>query len=264
MTKIYILTDLEGVAGIFAFSQTRLPEAIDEIASSRRLLTREVNACVDGILNCDQGATVVVWDGHGPGGIDATGLHKHAELIAGRGVTPPYGLDSSFDAVFFVGQHAMAGTRNAPLAHTMSSRTVESYTLNGKSIGEFGLRTYLAGHYGVPTALCTGDDKAVAEAQALVPNLVGVVTKVGLGLEAARSVSPARAQDLIRDGASEACKRVQAKQIQPGRIDPPFRFEVRVMQGQEEALASYLQQGMRQIDAQTAVLETADPLKVLR
>lgn len=263
--KIFILTDLEGPAMVFSFDQTRLPEAAERNAQAKRLLTREVNACVDGILDHDPRAEVVVWDGHGSGGIDYELFHEGAELVAGRGVRAPYGLDRSFAALFFVGQHAMAGTPDAPLAHTYSSRTVEHYRLNGRPIGEFGLRAAMAGTLcDVPTAFLSGDDKAVAEAHALVPDLVGVATKVGLGLEAARSLAPARAQALIRAGAAEACRRVQDGAIAPVRIAPPYRFEVRVLPGQEAALAGYLQRGARRLDERTALLETDDPRAVLR
>ena len=250
---------------IFTFDQTRLPEAAEQMAQSKRLLTLEVNACVEGILQIDPQAEVVVLDGHGSGGIDYELLHDRAELVAGRRVQAPYGLDASFDSLFFVGQHAMAGTPDAPLAHTYSSRTVEYHMLNGVPFGEFGLGAPMAGTlFGVPAAFLAGDDKAVAEALALVPELVGVVTKVGLGLEAARSLSPNQARALIRSGAAEACRRVQAGRIPPVRIPPPYRLEVRVLPGQEARLQGYLQRGFSQRDERTAVLETDDPRAVLR
>src|SRR5579862_4511609 len=99
--KLFILTDLEGPAMIFGFDQTRLPEAAEQIARSKRLLTLEINACVDGILDADPDAEVVVWDGHGSGGVDYELFHERAQLVAGRGVQAPYGLDDSFDALFF-------------------------------------------------------------------------------------------------------------------------------------------------------------------
>ena len=263
--KIFILTDLEGPAMVFSFDQTRLPEAAEKNAQAKRFLTREVNACVDGILDVDADAEVVVWDGHGSGGIDYDLFHDRAQLVAGRGVRAPYGLDESFDALFFVGQHAMAGTPMAPLAHTYSSRTVEYYKLNGRPIGEFGMRAYMAGTLcNVPTAFLSGDDKAVAEAQALVPGLVGVVTKTGLGPEAAQSLSPVRSRELIRAGAAEASRLVRERRFAPVRIAPPYRFEVRVLPGQEASLAGYLKRGAAPLDERTALLETDDPRQVLR
>jgi D-aminopeptidase len=116
----------------------------------------------------------------------------------------------------------------------------------------------------VPTAFLSGDDKAVAEAKALVPDLVGVITKWGLGLEAARSLSPSRARALIQAGAAQACKRVREGRLTPVRISPPYRFEVRVLPGQEASLGGYLKRGAVQLDERTAALETDDPRQVLR
>jgi D-amino peptidase len=261
--RIHIITDLEGAAMVFTFAQTRATTGDPLKDKAMRMLTAEVNACVDGILDADATAEVVVWDGHGSGGIDYETFTDKATLVAGK-VKAPYGLDETFAALFFVGQHAMAGTPNAPLAHTQSSQTVEYYKLNGQYIGEFHQRAYLAGTvYNVPAAFLAGDDKAVSEAQSLVPELVGVVTKYGLGLEAARSLGPRRAQQLIREGAAEAVRRVRAGRIKPVKVPAPYEFEVRLLPGQEQALERLLGRGFIQVDERTARLVTDDPFQCL-
>ncbi|HVG96611.1 MAG TPA: M55 family metallopeptidase [Chloroflexota bacterium] len=264
--RVHVITDLEGAAMVFRFDQTRVAEPTPAKLEAMRLLTGEVNACVDGILDFDPRADVVVWDGHGSGGIVYESFHDAARLLPHRNTPAPYGLDDTFDALFFVGQHAMAGTAAAPLAHTYSSRTVESYRLNGAPIGEFGMRAYLVGTvFGVPTAFLSGDDKAVAEARALVPELIGVATKVGTGLESALSLGPGRARELIRAGAARACRRVAQGKIRPVTLPGPYTWEVRVLEGQEAALESYLQRpGAERIDARTAVIRADDPMLVLR
>ena len=75
--KIYILTDLEGVAMVSRFSQTR--EEGPQKQAAMKLLTHEVNAAVDGILDVDADAEIVVWDGHGTGGIDVLEFHPKAK-----------------------------------------------------------------------------------------------------------------------------------------------------------------------------------------
>ena len=264
--RVHVITDLEGAAMVFRFDQTRQSEATPEKLEAMRLLTAEVNACVDGILEHDPHADVVVWDGHGSGGIVYELFHARARLLPHRHTPAPYGLDESFDALFFVGQHAMAGTANAPLAHTYSSRTVEYYKLNGAPIGEFGMRAYMAGTlFDVPTAFLSGDDKAVTEAQALVPELVGVATKQGTGLESALSLAPTKAQQLIRKGARRACKRVAAGRVTPVKLEPPYTWEVRVLEGQEASLQGYLRRaGADRIDERTAVIRSDDPRAIFR
>jgi D-amino peptidase len=262
--RVHMITDLEGPAMVFRFEQTRTRELSPEKLAAMRMLTAEVNACIDGILDFDPDADVVVWDGHGSGGIVYEAFHPQARLLPHAHTPAPYGLDETFDALFFVGQHAMAGTPNAPLAHTYSSRTVEHYKLNGLYIGEFGMRAYMAGtRFGVPTAFLAGDDKAVSEAQALVPNLVGVATKQGTGLESALSLAPKRAQELIRAGAKQACKRVHAGRIAPVRIDPPYAWEIRVLEGQSIE-GDLRRPGAEQVDDRTVVIRSSDPAAVLR
>src|SRR5581483_8035437 len=107
--KIYMMTDLEGAAGVNRWIQTREGET-PEKAAAMRLLTAEVNAAVTGILEADPDADIVVYDGHGSGGIVFEEICPQAQVILhGRGMRTPYGLDPTFDALFFIGQHAMAG-----------------------------------------------------------------------------------------------------------------------------------------------------------
>ncbi len=254
--KIYIFTDLEGVAMVSRWDQTRPSDASSESkAQSMKLLTREVNSAVDGILDADREAEIVVFDGHGSGGIDIMELHERVKFIPrGQPLGPPYFLDASFNAIFFVGQHAMAGTAEAPQCHTYSSRTVEYYKINGKLIGEFGARAILAGTFNIPVVFISGDDKAVAEASALVPGIYGVVVKWGHGIELAVHLSAKRAQRLIREIAAKAVKNLGS--IPPLKVDPPYVQEIRVYKGQ--SIDRYLERGAKRIDEHTVVLQSND------
>lgn len=225
--KVYIITDLEGPAMISRFDQTRdvTPE---EKRRSMWFLTGEINACVDGILDFDPDAEVIVWDGHGSGGIDHQRFHKQAKLIARGPIRAPYFLDESFDALMFVGQHARMGDRGV-LAHTYSSKAIEYYKINGVELGEFGCRALMAGTMGVPTTFVAGDDVTIEEAQELVPNIVGAAVKVALGRELAIHLSHEAACELIQDKAREACEKTG--QIQPYFFEGPYVQEIRVLEG---------------------------------
>ncbi len=256
--KIFIITDLEGPAMISRFNQTRdvTPE---EKARSMKLLTWEVNACVDGILAYDPKAEVMVWDGHGSGGIDVFEFHPKAKLLARGPISAPYYLDESYDALFFVGQHAMANTEAAPLCHTYSSKTVDHYKINGLLVGEFGARAIMAGQFGVPTCFIAGDDKAVAEAKELVPGIVGAAVKQGLSRELAIHLAPKAAHKLIRKKAKKACARI--KDIPPVKVDPPYEFEARVLEGC--SIEGYLgREGAEQIDERTVIIRADDICKL--
>ena len=257
--KIHIITDLEGPAMVTNFTQTRdtTPESK---AISMALLTGEVNACVDGILDFDPQAEVIVWDGHGSGGINLLDFHPKAKFLPCCHVPPRYGLGETYDALFFVGQHAMAGTPNAPLCHTYSSKTIEYYKINGVPHGEFGCRAIMVGQLGIPTVFLSGDDKAVEEAQALVPGLHGAVVKWGLGRECALSLSPKAAQELIRETAARACADIG--NIPPVNVPPPYEHEIRVYE--DVSVEGYLARpNAQQLDERTVLIRAKSIFELL-
>ncbi|WP_135555910.1 M55 family metallopeptidase [Paenibacillus cymbidii] len=220
--KFLIITDLEGVAGTDNFAQTRTTD-IAMKGPSMKQLARETNACVEGLRTVYPDAVIDVLDGHGTGGLlpeDLIDCHYH------RNVIQLFQQLGSYRALLFVGQHAMAGTINAPLNHTFNSRTVLYYRLNGVFIGEFGAIALKAGNEAVPTIFLAGDDKAALEAQMFVPEIVTAVTKFGTGLESAKHLD-----------SQEACRRIKEAAVVAGRsigaippfnaIQPPYQFEAR-------------------------------------
>lgn len=223
----FLLTDLEGPAGVDSWSQTRQGEGPAKTAAMR-LLTAEVNAVLEGILAADPAGAVAVWDGHGSGGILPAELDARARFLA-RPAPLRESLAAFADALYFVGQHAMAGTPGAPLCHTYSSRTVAEYRLNGVPTGEFGCRAALAGEMGVPSVFLGGDDRAVEEARAVAAAIVGVVTKAGLGLQAAAHLAPEESCARLRAGAERAATR--AERIPPHRVPAPYALRIEMLPG---------------------------------
>jgi D-amino peptidase len=247
--RIYILTDLEGAAGVARWDQTGRDSP--GYAQAVRLMTEELRACVSGIQAVEPAADVWVWDAHGPGSIDFERFPMGAKLINNGPVTPPMYLDSTFDALFFLCQHAKAGTRDANLAHTYSSRSIEYYKINGIELGELGCRAALAGSFGVPTVFVSGDDKVIAEAKALIPGIYGAQVKVGLAPQVALHLAPEDARDLIRAVAQEATAHIEdvPPYVIPG---PPYEQEIRIWGPTDPA--GYLSRGCQQIDAHTFLL----------
>lgn len=252
--KIYLLTDLEGVAGVNRWIQTR-EGASPEKLRAMHLLTQETNAAIEGILEVEPECEIVVFDGHGYGGLIYEALHPHAKvLLRGNFSARNFGMDASFDALMFVGQHAMEGTPNAPLAHTFSSLSVESYKLNGELIGEFGYYAALFGTWDIPTIFLAGDDKACAEAQGLIPDMVTVATKQGMGIELALHLSASRSCAAIRHGAANAVRK--RNEIAPYRVSPKsegqsgYELEIRVREG--VSLTSWLSR-FEAVDERTLV-----------
>ena len=203
--RVYISVDVEGVAGVVDWDQVRGDSAA--YREMCRLTTLETNEAIEGALAA--GATeVLVNDSHGPmRNLDAELLHPVAELTQGRH-KPMFmveGIDDSFGALFLVGYHGRAGSAQGTLNHTFSPYETR---MNGIICSEATLNAAVAGHYGVPIALVTGDDATAAEAIAdFGPEIVTVVTKQGLNRVAARMVHPTVARDRIRQGAEEAMRR---------------------------------------------------------
>jgi D-amino peptidase len=221
--KFFILTDLEGVVGVDKFTQTRVKGVGEPKVPGMKQLAREVNACIAGIRDVVPEAEIDVWDGHGPGGLIPE------DVIGGRyirGSEKPYFNLQGFDAMLFVGQHAMAGTICAPLCHTYSSLNIQHYKLNGVFIGEFGARALLAGYQGVPTIYLSGDDKAASEARNFIPEIETTIVKLGTGLESAVHQDADVACAMIRRDAAHAVTR--RKSIPPFTgIRPPYQLEIR-------------------------------------
>jgi D-amino peptidase len=222
--KFYLMTDLEGVAGVYQWENrddTGL-ENHERRMRQRRWLAQEVSAAVEGFF-AGGAAEVIVNDGHGAGyTIDLDYLDRRAWVINGR-ERPfwlPY-LDETCDATGLLGAHAKAGTEGACLCHTMSLE-IRNWTFNGLSLGEAGLQAAIAGHYGVPFVFLTGDAYACREMEALIPGLVTVPVKVGLSRLSALQRTPAQAREMIREGAERALKVVG--EIAPFRLASPILF----------------------------------------
>jgi len=138
-------------------------------------------------------------------------LHPSCRFISGndKPLSMMQGVDlEGVGAVFYTGYHAKAGTPGGPLAHTWTG-WLNDVRIDGKSTGEFGINAIVAGHFDVPVVLIAGDDKAVAQTQALLGDqVVGAETKQGLSTFAAINLHPVTAQNRIREGAKRAIENV--------------------------------------------------------
>jgi D-amino peptidase len=212
--NVYISVDMEGVAGVAHEDQTDPinPAHAVEYARFRRLMTDEANAAIQGAASA--GATrILVNDSHWlMRNLLAEELHESAELISSgpKRLSMMEGVDGGFDAAFCIGYHAMAGTRHATIDHTYTDR-IHGVTLNGQPVGELGINAAVAGCFGVPVAMVSGDQALATEARALLGEAVEtVVVKEALGRFSARSVSPAESCRRIRAGATRALQRKHA------------------------------------------------------
>lgn len=236
--RIFISVDMEGVAG--AVTGEQLGPSGFEYQRFRQFMTDETLAAIAGAR--EAGATTfVVADAHGNGqNLLIEQFPPDVEIVRAwpRELGMMGGLDPSFDAVFFIGYHAAATNLEGVRAHTFSSANYAAVVLNGRPMAEGGINAALAGHMGVPVALVTGDDAAVAEMQDLLGNVEGVVVKEALGFHSAKTLTPAAAQDLIRTGARRAVERLA--EFVPYRVDGPPVLELTFKNYRPAEVLSYL------------------------
>ncbi len=221
--KIYVVTDLEGISGVFQFAQTR--ETDTPLArAAREYFMADVAAVVRGLR--DGGATeVLVLDGHGnqaviphlmePGAKYLTGLPRPGVLT---------GLDDSYAGVVFLGFHAMMGTADGVLNHTQSSKTENRYWYNGVESGELVQCAAIAGYYGVPPILVTGDEATCREAERFFGRTcVTVAVKKGVARESAILYPLAEAHRALYRGAKRAMAAIP--HAQPYRLALPIQVK---------------------------------------
>ena len=175
--KVFILTDLEGPAGINGRGDSPVGNTTLNRPTAEPALVNEVNAVCEGLVAAGA-EEIVVLDGHGgSNSIDIMKLHPKVSLMQIGNSMPVVNLDSTYDAFIQIGAHSMEHT-DGYMCHTFNSHAVQELRLNGELIGEIGISSYLATYFGVPTIMVSGDDTACHEARALLgDNLEVVPTK---------------------------------------------------------------------------------------
>lgn len=200
--KIYLSTDLEGVAGVNHPAEvTPGTEAYRETVS---LLAGEIRAVVAGAREAGAGEFLVS-DGHGGGNnLALADLPPGVGLIRGslRTWGMLEGLQEGADLAFFLGYHAQAGSAGT-LAHTYVSGLTGVW-LNGSPMGELGLNVSLAAWFGVPVALVSGDDETAREAALDCPGALRVVVKEARSRQAARHLPLSEVHERLRAAAKAA------------------------------------------------------------
>ena len=188
--KVYISVDMEGVAGVVTADQ--LGPGSFEYPKFREFMTRETLTAVQAAK--EAGATeIVVADSHGNmENLLIDMFPPDVRLIRGqpRRLEMMAGIDRTFDAVIFIGYHASTNNLSGVRAHTFSSARLTRVALNGAVVTEGAFNAAIAGHFGVPVVMMSGDDAAIAEVRSLVGNIEGFETKKSLGFHSANTITP--------------------------------------------------------------------------
>jgi len=229
--KILIAVDMEGISGVTNWDQ--VDPVHGEYARFRKIMTEDVNAAIQGVF--EAGADeVVVTDGHGDGSnILVEELDGRARLNAGNGspFSMVQGVEAGVDGVMYVGYHARAGSQDGVLAHTWSSSRIANVWLDDVLVGEYGLNGALAGHFGAPVLMISGDQTACAQAVELLGALETAVVKQATGFASAECLPLKTAHALIREAANRAVLRLKAGTAPaPFVVAEPVRVTIEFLQ----------------------------------
>ena len=224
--KIYIMVDMDGISGIVAMKEAAMTGR--DYERCRRWMTMDTNAAIDGALA--GGATEVVV--HDPHSFTTTilweELHPQAQHIKGGQGGARHllqELDGSYDALFLVGMHVRSGGGQGVLSHTiLGDELFLDIRVNGDYIGEGGIAAALAGHYGVPLALVTGDDLTCEELKHWQPEIECAVVKYAIDRFTARCLTQEQALERIRQAAERAVRK--APSLKPFTYSPPVKLEI--------------------------------------
>jgi len=221
--KVFITADIEGICIDTTFWEDLIPRPIEKYAKQ---MTAEVVAACEGAFAA--GATeIVVKDGHNNGhhNIDIYQLPSRVKLMNGASGNPygqVQGIDSSFDAALFIGQHAAATRASNPLSHT-SVRRIYYVKINGRIASEFMLASYTALLEGVPTVFVAGDKGLCEDDADLHPNLITCPVKEGVGASTL-CYNPKDVLVAIREGVTQALKQENFREL--ARLPEKFEMEI--------------------------------------
>ncbi|MCJ7432676.1 MAG: M55 family metallopeptidase [Anaerolineales bacterium] len=227
--KILIAVDMEGITGVTLWDHVTPGHA--EYARFRKLMTQDVNAAIAGAFEAGAKEVAVadgLWNGSN---ILVEELDPRARLNSGS--PSPFammqGIGKDVDGVFFVGYHARQGSANAVLDHTWSSTCVANLWLNDSIAGEYTLNAALAGHFGVPVIMASGDQTACAQITEHLGAVETAVIKTATSRFSAECLAPEVTHKMIRESAARAVSRLMKKDApKPFVVKTPIKITVQL------------------------------------
>jgi D-amino peptidase len=220
---------MEGTAGVSVWRQCDFTNTT-EFPIYRRYMSQEVAAVIEGarsgggtefVVNDSHGSMVnLLWDELPPDVRVISGSRKPRSMTEG--------LAAGNAGAIFTGYHAKAGDTDGVLAHTYNGSTIFDVTINGISCSEAMINAAMAGCFGVPVIMVSGDEVLIEELRSQLPWIVGVAVKRGIGKLSSDSLSPRAAQNALREAAAAAVRNVG--RAKPFTFDSPITMELTTTQ----------------------------------
>lgn len=254
--RVLISADAEGVSGITSTNEMLFGRPHYEFM--RLMMTEDVNAAIAGAF-AGGASEVVVNDAHWTmTNLLIERLDPRADLIKGfqKHLCMVEGVQDA-DVVFFVGYHARTGDSTGVGNETILGREIIDIRMNGRRVGESEINAAVAGQFGVPLVMASGDDAYERELRQTFPDVEFGLTKRAIDRWTARCLAPERARANIRAAAERALRRAADGAFAPYRIDGPVELEVR-FSSTAEALMGSLVPGSVRLDPRTVSYRAPD------
>ena len=224
--RIYVVFDMEGCTGVSISAQTGInPTAPMAYPRAQRMATDDVRAAIDGILQVDKNAEIMFNDAHAMNtNVFFEEFPENVSVVINSRelFDEVLGLDGSFDALVGIGVHGHPLMADAVLCHNWNVREVK---FNGKTLTETCLDASLAGHYGIPLVAISGDEVTSKFIQGNIsPKIAAAVVKKGIGQYNAISLTPRKAQRIIKEAVIDGLTR--RKEIPPLTFKNPVTVEI--------------------------------------
>ncbi len=258
MKKVMIITDLEGCSGTEGAPDGALGNRVFNDEKSVNCLTREINACIDGLR--EGGAEkILVWDLHGGGfNFSANSLCPGVEMcMTHEPLCHVSFLDAGFCAHVILGAHARQGVPDGYLNHTRNSHMVSRIIVNGQEVGESELSMLRAAFYRVPTILVAGDYAACRNALAFHGKpLETVVCKRGFSRYSVMHYPPEKVLAEIREKSCRAIRNLS--DYKPLKVEENFEVIYQVFCPNQ--MVPFIQRGAEMLDGTTVRLRGSDAI----
>ncbi len=262
--KAYVSVDLEGIPGVAGLLQLIPGQPL--YSDARKLITLVVDSVAEELYKCGF-ERVIIADSHGyMTNIIYTDLRTSAWLLQGfpRPFSMVHGLEKEkYDAAFFIGYHAPAGSSEAYLSHTMSSSTIQRVYVNGELASEYYLNALYAGEYGVPVVMVAGDEALREHVRKHTPWAVFVPLKKGVAWSASINPPLREVIERLREGVREAWDILKSGEARPLKLNNGAEVLIEVKREVVAELASLIP-GAERIDAFTVRFRAKDAVDVLR
>ena len=228
--SIFISCDMEGLAGVVSNRQREL--SAPDYSKACLWMTEEVNSVIKGLVQCGVEEFIINDSHDSMQNLLLEKLHPEGKLLIGQSkqLSMMEGMDESYKGVMLLGYHARWGIAEGIMAHTYSEICVDTVYLNGQAVGETTLNAALAGYFGVPVLLVSGDQKVAEEVQEMGTGTTSVIVKESRGRTCGIMLSLEKIRAMLESAAINAWEK--RKNIEPFVLETPIEITVKLQETQ--------------------------------